>query len=258
MHTGAITNYFDVAQVTLYAFWIFFFSLVVYLHKEDKREGYPMISEEPGGEASVGWPSLPDPKTYLLAHGGTLTVPRAEPRENPKLVPGAIWPGYPYEPTGNPMLDGVGPGAYASRSDEPDLTFDEGLQKIVPLRASAEFFLAHEDPDPRGMEVVGADGVVAGTVVDAWVDRSEFVLRYLEIELSGVGGQGRVLLPLGFADIRRKSRQIRVYAILGAQFADVPRLRRAESISLLEEDKVAAYYAGGLLYATPDRLKPVL
>ena len=28
MHTGAITNYIDVAQLALYAFWIFFAGLV--------------------------------------------------------------------------------------------------------------------------------------------------------------------------------------------------------------------------------------
>ena len=38
MSTGAITHYIDVAQLTLYVFWIFFAGLVYYLHRENKRE----------------------------------------------------------------------------------------------------------------------------------------------------------------------------------------------------------------------------
>ena len=39
MQDGA---YLDVAQVTLYVFWIFFGCLIYYLRREDKREGYPL------------------------------------------------------------------------------------------------------------------------------------------------------------------------------------------------------------------------
>ena len=258
MQTGAITSYFDVAQITLYAFWIFFAGLILYLRSEDKREGYPLISETPGGESSEGWPAMPAPKTYLLPHGGTLVTPRPVPRETPKLVPGAIWPGYPMEPTGDPMLDGVGPAAYADRADEPDLMFEGAVPKIVPLRTAKEFFLAPEDPDPRGSIVVGADDEVAGTVSEVWVDKAEFIVRFLEVELAGAGGQGRVLLPMGFADIRAKQSKVRVSAILAAQFARVPRLRNPDVITNLEEDKISAYYAGGTLYATPERLGPIL
>ena len=48
MPTGAITQYIDVAQLTLYAFWIFFALLIVYLRREDKREGYPLESDRSG------------------------------------------------------------------------------------------------------------------------------------------------------------------------------------------------------------------
>ncbi len=33
---GAITSYIDVAQVVLYAFWIFFAGLIFYLRREDR------------------------------------------------------------------------------------------------------------------------------------------------------------------------------------------------------------------------------
>ena len=81
------------------------------------------------------------------------------------------------------MLDGVGPGAYADRAETPDLTF-EGLPKIVPLRVATDFTIEPRDPDPRGMEVIGADGQTGGVVRDAWVDRSETLIRYLEVEIA--------------------------------------------------------------------------
>ncbi|NBQ12772.1 MAG: photosynthetic reaction center subunit H, partial [Gammaproteobacteria bacterium] len=43
--TGDITGYVDVAQVVLYVFWLFFFVLIFWLHREGKREGYPLESD---------------------------------------------------------------------------------------------------------------------------------------------------------------------------------------------------------------------
>ncbi|MBV9775481.1 MAG: hypothetical protein JO143_00385 [Acetobacteraceae bacterium] len=45
--TGGLTSYIDVAQMTLYGFWIFFFGLIIYLRREDKREGYPLEDPQP-------------------------------------------------------------------------------------------------------------------------------------------------------------------------------------------------------------------
>jgi photosynthetic reaction center H subunit len=256
MQIGALTGYIDVAQIVLYAFWLFFAGLIYYLLRENKREGYPMYGDHPG-ERPEGWPGVPTPKTFILADGNTRIVPRAEPVEQVNAVPTAKWEGSARQPTGNPMLGGIGPGSYAqNRPDEPDHTFDDALPKIVPLRTVPEFWVANEDPNPFGMQVFGADWVYAGRVVDSWVDRSEVVIRYFEIELEGSGG--RVMLPQHYANINKKTRQIKVGAILGAQFKDVPRLQNAETITLLEEEKLVGYYAGGLMYATPTRLGPVL
>ena len=43
------------AQVVLYAFWIFFAGLILYLRREDKREGYPLESDRgrPRGRAGL-------------------------------------------------------------------------------------------------------------------------------------------------------------------------------------------------------------
>jgi photosynthetic reaction center H subunit len=255
--TGSIGGYFDVAQVVLYLFWMFLAGLVYYLHRENKREGYPLDSDRTdrsGGRVLVkGFPAPPPPKTYKLPHGGTYSAPHDRRDTRPIAAePVAPFPGAPLEPTGsNPMLDGVGPGAYAERADVPDLTYD-GQFKIVPMRVDREFSVI-KSPDPRGQPVYGADGVKGGTVVDLWVDRSECVLRYLEVETAG---SRRVLLPAPFANVSR--RQVQVDSILGSQFAQVPALKQPERVTLLEEERICAYYGAGTLYATADRREPLL
>ena len=71
MSTGAITSHIDVAQVVLYAFWIFFAGLIIYIRREDKREGYPLESDRSGSIKVQGFPAMPEPKSYRLPHGGT-------------------------------------------------------------------------------------------------------------------------------------------------------------------------------------------
>jgi photosynthetic reaction center H subunit len=38
----------------------------------------------------------------------------------------------------------------------------------------------------------------------------------------------------------------------------VPRTRSADSVTFREEDRICAYFAGGHLYATPQRVEPLL
>ena len=76
MPKGAITEYIDVAQLVLYAFWIFFAGLIFYLRREDKREGYPLVYDGPQNRPYLNFPPIPEPKTYQRSHGGTYSVPR--------------------------------------------------------------------------------------------------------------------------------------------------------------------------------------
>ena len=46
-------------------------------------------------------------------------------------------------------------------------------------------------------------------------------------------------------------------AILGAQFADVPAHAKPDTVTLREEDRIAAYYGGGTLYAEASRREPL-
>jgi photosynthetic reaction center H subunit len=252
MGTGAITQYVDVAQLVLYAFWIFFFGLVYYLVRENHREGYPLETESGIGTVT-GFP-IPRPKTYLLAHGGEVSMPNDKVSgQMLKAEPAHAWAGAPLVPTGdNPMLDGVGPGSWADRADVPDLDF-EGQVKIVPLRLAPEFQPSAKDTDPRGLPVIGGDGEVGGTVVDLWVDKPESLFRYLEVETGG--GARRVLLPINFARIKRD--HVHVRAIFGEHFAAVPATRSADQVTMLEEEKIGSYYGAGLLYADPSRADPL-
>jgi len=255
MTTGAITHSIDLAQVVLYGFWIFFAGLIYYLHREDKREGYPLVPDGRGGRAVIeGFPGVPSPKTYLKRDGSTRQSPPGGGADTQKLQAERTheYPGSPLQPLGNPMLAGVGPGAYAQRPDIPDPSLD-GTPRIVPMRAAPGFEVSHQDTDPRGLPAVGADGAVGGKVVDLWVDRSEMLFRYLELELPA---GTRVLLPMNFADVRQ--REVRVSAVMGSQFADVPATRHPEQITMLEEERVTAYYGAGTLYAEPSRAEPLL
>jgi photosynthetic reaction center H subunit len=255
MKIGAVTGYIDVAQIALYAFWIFFAGLIVYLRREDKREGYPLESDRSGRVRVQGFPAMPAPKSFQLANGGTVQAPRSEPDARPIMVqPVGSHLGAPSRPTGNAMLDAVGPAAYADRADHPDMTMG-GLPLIVPMRVAAGFSVAANDPDPRGMEVYGADRELGGTVYDIWVDRAEPQIRYLEVETPGAR---RVLLPIAFTKINGRKRRITVNSILASQFGMVPSLANPDQVTLLEEDQIAAYYAGGTLYATPARAEPFL
>lgn len=255
MGTGAITEYIDVAQLVLYAFWFFFAGLIYYLHRENKREGYPLQSERSKYVKVVGYPDMPAPKTYIMPHGGGVRVAPRKDDPNYELAaePIAPWPGAPLQPTGNPLVDGVGPAAYAIRPEVPDMTHD-GRARIVPMRIATDFSVAKQDPDPRGKSVYGADGKVAATVVDIWVDRAEPQIRYFEIDVSG----RRVLLPINFTRISRDGERVLVASINSYHFADVPGLANPDQVTLQEEDKVCAYYGGGHLYATPARAEPLL
>lgn len=257
MHTD-FTAQMDVAQVVLYGFWIFFACLIFYLRREDKREGYPLQFEGGNRGRGTGFPTYPGLKKYLLRGGHVATLPNwKNDRRDAAVTPAAPWPGSPYVPTGNPMLDGVGPASYADREDVPELSMDN-IPAIVPLRVDSTITLEPRDPDPRGMPVIGADGQVGGTVRDVWVDRAEMLIRYLEVEVTGAGRS--VLLPMTMVRIKTKWRGSRVVvqSILGRQFADAPGLASPDQVTKREEDKIVGYFGGGNLYATPARQEPLL
>jgi photosynthetic reaction center H subunit len=61
------TQYIDVTQMVLYAFWVGFFGLMLYLRREDKREGYPLVTKDPAVRTE-GFPGYPGPKEFIPPH----------------------------------------------------------------------------------------------------------------------------------------------------------------------------------------------
>lgn len=258
MPTGALTAQLDVAQVVLYLFWIFAIALLIYLRREDKREGYPLLSEDSRRPDVHTLPAVPSPKTFRLADGRTVQAPAdTGDKRDHSMVQSRVPAGSPFEPVGDPMLAGVGPGSWAQREDIVDITM-EGHPRIVPMSSQHEFSLNTRDPDPRGMAVVGADGITAGTVTDVWVDCSEMLLRYLEVEVATTVDHRHVLLPMNMAKVHRRIRRVDVISIRAEHFAAVPQTKNPQQITLLEEERIMAYYGGGYLYAMDDRAEAVV
>ncbi|MBB1077465.1 photosynthetic reaction center subunit H [Rhodoferax sp. 4810] len=253
MEFGGFTKSFDVAQLVLYVFWAFFAGVVYYLQREQHREGYPMDPGRPNGPKTTGWP-LVKPKTYKMRHGPDMVAPNPNrPDGEYSFEPGNRWSGGNIVPKGDPLLAGVGPGGWAMRADEPDLTY-EGTPKIVPLRVAKEYNVAKQNVDPRGMQVLCADKESAGEVCDMWVDQSESIFRFIEVALKDTGT--RVLIPMNFARINKNG--VHVNALMSHHFANVPKTRNPEQITLLEEEKIMGYFGAGLLYAHPSRQDPLL
>ena len=91
--TGAITGYVDVAQIMVYLFWAFFAGLILYLRREDKREGYPLESERSGDIRVEGFPKVPSAKVFELSDGSRFEAPHDESDERPlHAVPPAVRP----------------------------------------------------------------------------------------------------------------------------------------------------------------------
>ena len=201
MQPGA---YMDVAQVTLYVFWIFFAALIFYLRREDKREGYPLVSDAGGRRPVYGIPvaagsqDLPAARRQDRVAAGLATTTVATSRWRRSRRGRA-------RPTCRPairILDGVGPGSYADREDVPELTLDDHADHRAAARRQGHHPRSARSRSARH-EGVGCDGQVGGTVVDVWVDRAEALIRYLEVEVKGGRGTKRVLLPLPFALVDR-------------------------------------------------------
>jgi photosynthetic reaction center H subunit len=252
--TSGLLASIDLVEILFTLFWVFFIALVLYLHRESKREGYPLVSDRSEHITVQGFPAMPAPKEYRLDSGRTVLAPRDE---KPELDVGGEPAGYgtgaPLIPTGDPMLAGIGPGAYCARPDIAEETL-EGDPRIVPMRLHPGFDVDASCTDPRGMPVDGADGEQVGTVSDCWIDLAEPQIYYLEVDHGG----RNVLVPFGFAEIDKGAGRIRVNAIYSHQFANAPTLASPNQVTLREEDRIVGYFGGGLMFADEKRGEPIL
>jgi photosynthetic reaction center H subunit len=257
MHaTGAITNYIDVAQLVLYAFWFFFGGLVIYLTLESKREGFPLIFAR-SADRFVGILPMPGPKVFNLGLGKTRIVPELEPEEIVNAVQEQPFEGAPFVPLGNPMKDGMGPAGYALRPTEPEVD-THGRPRTVPLRVANDHWVATEDLDPRGLNVITADGLVAGMCTDVWIDRAEQNARFLEVRPEGA--LRGVIVPIELVQVKAYvvGGIIKVVSVTAPQLAEAPIPESPDFLTMREEDRIQAYFASGHLYAFPSRQEPLI
>lgn len=245
----------DLASISLWLFWIFFALLIFYIQRENMREGYPLEQDDGTEAPNQGLFPVPSDKTFRLPHGrGEVTVPSGQTPERADIPmrKSAVSEGFPFEPTGDPMLDGVGPASWAPRRDAPELD-GHGHPKIVPMSKN-DAFRHVAGRDPRGLPVVAGDGEVVGAVTDMWIDEPEQLVRYLEVRLDPKWGTGSRLIPMTMARIWGSS--VKVRSIYGKHFATVPAIASPTQVTMLEEDKIMGYYGGGVLYADQKRQDP--
>lgn len=252
-----IVGSLDVAELVFYIFFLFFLGLVIYLRREDRREGYP-LEEDIGGALlpNDGLLQRAGPKSFFLPFGGGTISPERDRIREAVDVPGttrAVGAGSPIEPTGNPLSAGVGPGAYANRADRPDIDM-YGNPRIVPLARAGDYRVAPRDPSLIDWPVYGADNIEAGRVGDLWIDTADHLLRYLAVSTSA----GARLVPFKMCKLHRGRDYIVCDAINAADFAGAPVPAAPDQVTLLEEEKIQAYFGAGYLYANAARQEPLL
>lgn len=241
---GAFTEHLDAVQLIVAAFFAFFAGLVIYLRREDKREGYPLWDISPRGVPIEGFPAAPPTKYYTMLDGSTTSMPN---RTEPSAMRGAPMHkhiGAPMAPIGDPMTAEIGPGAYPMRLDKPFI--NEGAPQVQPMRVASGWRVAKGDPDPRGMTVYDAARQAVGTVTDLWVDRSVKFLRYLEVRLEG--DERPVLVPIFHTDVRARRRAVLLTVMSWSRLHSAPRLKSPDEITAREEDQVNAYFASAYMY----------
>ncbi len=251
-----LTRSIDVALLVFWAFVLFFICLVFYLRREDRREGYPLEDEFTGRLDTVGGVlHTASTKSFLLPFGHGIVTAPTKGREPVDIAARRTdrFNGAPYAPTGDPLVDGIGPAAWADRAKRPDLDMD-GHPRIVPLSGAPGYGIAPKDSDLNGWPLIGADGASAGTVTDLWIDTADRLVRYIQFTAEGAPA----LAPMMMATVDRRRRRVVIDALNGAQFAGVPRLTATDQITLYEEERVAAYFGGGYLYANTGRQEPLL
>ena len=100
-----------------------------------------------------------------------------------RAEPAHAWAGAPLVPTGdNPMLDGVGPGAWADRADVPDIDFEGHDQDRAAARWPRTSRSRPRTPTRAACRWSAPTARSAARCVDLWVDKAEILFRYLEVE----------------------------------------------------------------------------
>ncbi len=123
----------------------------------------------------------------------------------------------------------------------------DDLDRVVPLDDLDDFRVAGDDPDPRGWEVVAADGGRIGEVDDLLVDTGAMKVRYLDVGMDdGAGAEPdrHVLVPIGYARIDRDHDRVIVDGLSSADLSAIPAYRHGPITRDFETDVRDSYRRG--------------
>ncbi|MDQ2889738.1 MAG: DUF2382 domain-containing protein [Gemmatimonadota bacterium] len=115
----------------------------------------------------------------------------------------------------------------ADRRGEPD-----EVPRVAALGDLGDFQVAEGYPDPRGWNVMGADGMKIGKVHDLIVDTGEMRTRYLDVTLYkdaiGAADDHDVLLPVGAAQLDDTNDHVMLGSLTPAQLGALPEFTHGE------------------------------
>ena len=60
------------------------------------------------------------------------------------------------------------------------------------------------------------------------------------------------------AVVQRSKREVKISSVLAHHFATAPKLSNPNEVTKDEEERIVAYFGGGLLYAHAQRMEPLL
>ena len=247
---GTISNQLDLPTIAFWLFLLFFISLVFWIQRETKREGYPLKASPFTTEQMAGFPPPPSqPATYILSEGGTTQAPHYYPQPPTSAVPVHQFDGTPLAVVGNPLTAAIGPGAWVRKNDAVLLN-DRHQNLLSKLSLLHEWSIERSDSDPRGMKVFDWRWNAVGHVSDCWVDTGSKIVRYLVVDLDPamVPSVRQVIVPIYHTVIKERAREVRVTALWTHQFADVPMPAESHEMTGQEEERLNAYFAAGRFY----------
>jgi uncharacterized protein (TIGR02271 family) len=130
-----------------------------------------------------------------------------------------------------------------------DRNTPDGTPRVAALSDLGDFQVAEGYPDPRGWDVVAADGRTVGKVHDLIVDTGQMRTRYLDLDLDGdalkAGDDRDVLVPVGLATLADDDDRVLLGSLTAAQLATMPEFTHGE-ITRDYENSVLAHLPGDI------------
>ncbi len=135
-------------------------------------------------------------------------------------------------------------------------TYDPNVFKpnLYPLSALSDYEVADKNPDVRGWDVLGNDGVKFGKVHELIVDLEKQTVRYLDIdinkkvtkELKGEDHEYEVLIPVGLAILNRDDKNVIIPQLNVQSLAGYPLYERTPIYVVREyETAIRSYFTQG-------------